>query len=294
VADPNSPGVYVIDNTDEGSLISITAQLRKSFDFGLGTALSYSYLQAKNQLSSTEIAQFLWEFNPVQGDPNKPELSFSEFGNQHRFVGVANYKHNWTSDITTSIGLFFEIAQGAPSTAGARSRFSFTYAGDVNGDGVSGNDLIYIPKDRNDIVFDPAFAPVDEQWEAFDAFIKQDDYLNEHRGEISERNGGINPWFSNIDLRILQDFSLNLGGNKHTFQINFDILNLANFLNSDWGVRKIVNTAARTPLVFTGQFDPATGKPIVQYPGVAKETFIDDPSLLSRWRMQIGLRYFFN
>jgi len=23
-------------------------------------------------------------------------------------------------------------------------------------------------------------------------------------------------------------------------------------------------------------------------------TFIDDPSLLSRWRMQIGLRYIFN
>jgi len=294
VADPNSPGVYVIDNSNEGHLISITAQLRKYFDFGLGTSFSYSFLQAKNQLSSTEIAQFLWEFNPVQGDPNKPELSYSEFGNQHRFVGAANYRHNWSPDLTTSIGLFFEIAQGAPSTAGGRSRFSYTYAGDVNGDGVGGNDLIYIPKDRNDIVFDPTFAPVDDQWEAFDAFIEQDDYLGEHRGEISERNGGINPWFSNIDLRILQDFSLNLGGNKHTLQLNFDLLNVANFLNSDWGVRKIANTAAKTPLVFTGQFDPTTGKPIVQFPGTASETFIDDPSLNSRWRAQVGLRYFFN
>jgi hypothetical protein len=36
----------------------------------------------------------------------------------------------------------------------------------------------------------------------------------------------------------------------------------------------------------------AGGAPMLQFTGPA-ETFIDDPNLNSRWRAQLGLRYFF-
>ena len=293
VADVNAPGVYVLDNSNDGHNVNFTAQLQKTFDFGLNTSLAYSFLEAKNQITSTEIAQFFFEGNPVQGDPNKPDVSFSEFGNRHRIVGGGTYSHRWSKGIVTHFGLFVEVAQGAVSTAGAKSRFSYTYAGDVNGDGVAGNDLIYIPRDASEIVFDPDFAPVADQWTAFNAFIEQDDYLSSHRGQIAERNGGINPWFSNVDLRILQDFSLNLSGQKHTFQLSFDISNVGNLISSDWGVREIANTAAKTPLVFTGNFD-AAGNPMLQFPGTTTKTFLDDASIVSRWRAQLGVKYFFN
>ena len=39
------------------------------------------------------------------------------------------------------------------------------------------------------------------------------------------------------------------------------------------------------------QFD-ANGGPILNFTGPAR-TFIDDPSIFSRWRAQLGLRYFF-
>jgi hypothetical protein len=303
--DPTGGGVYVIDNTSDGSLVNFTGQLRKNFNFGLNTSLAYSFLQAKNQLSSTEIAQFLWEFNPVKGDPNKPELSFSEFGNRHRIVGGATYSKRWSNNLATHFGLFVERAEGATSTAAARSRFSFTYAGDVNGDGAGGNDLIYIPRDvrnTNEIVFANIVDPVtnaviktiQQQQDEFEAFIQQDEYLSSHRGKIAERNGGINPWFTNVDLRILQDLSLNFGGQKHTFQISLDVLNFLNLLNPDWGVREIANSAAKTPLVFTGNFNATNNVPIVQFPGTAKKTFLDDASILSRWQAQLGVKYFFN
>ncbi|HEY4643368.1 MAG TPA: hypothetical protein VIH68_01475 [Bacteroidota bacterium] len=290
--DATGGGVYVIDNTSDGHLINLTGQLRKNFEFGLNATVSYGFLESKNQLSSTEIAQFFWEFNPVKGDPNKPEVSFSEFGHKHRFVGGATYTKRWSDNLATHFGLYAEVAQGAASTAGARSRFSYTYAGDVNGDGVGGNDLIYIPRNASDIVFDPAFAPPADQWAAFNAFIEQDKYLSSHRGQIAERNGGTNPWFTSLDLRVLQDLSFSVAGQRNTLQLSLDIFNVLNLISSDWGVREVANTAAKTPLVFTGQFD-ASGAPIFQFPGIAKKTYLDDASVISRWQLQLGARYSF-
>lgn len=274
-------GVYVIDNTDEGYNLTITAQVRKVHDWGLNTSLAYTYLRAKNNLKSTEIASVLWSSQPVQGDPNNPELGWSEFGKRHRIIGTANYTHDWNSSHSTSIGVFFEVAEGNRYIYSGGNRYSFTYAGDVNGDGAAGNDLIYIPKDENDIVLaDPG------QWNALNAFIEQDSYLSEHRGEIAERHGLINPWFSNIDLRVLHNFKTNMG----TFQLSIDLLNAANLVNSNWGVRKVANPLATTPLEVTGWTDG--GEPILKFSGV-DETFIDDPGPFSRWGLQIGLRYMF-
>jgi hypothetical protein len=153
------------------------------------------------------------------------------------------------------------------------------------GDGVGGNDLIYIPENSGDIVLsDP------NDWSRLDAFIKQDDYLSEHRGEIAERSGAINPWFSNIDLRILQDYKVDLGGRTRTVQLSVDILNVANLLSSEWGVRKIANPAATSPLKLDGWTD--NGEPILDFTGPS-ETYVDDPSEFSRWRVQVGLRVMF-
>jgi hypothetical protein len=233
----------------------------------------------------------------VRGDPNNPELSFSEFGQRHRVVGEATYSKEWSPSLRTQVGVFAEIAEGNRFAGAGGNRYSFIYSGDVNGDGYSGNDLIYIPRNQNEILFDPfvdasgrTVSP-QEQWDRLNAFIEQDDYLSEHRGEIAERFGALNPWYSNIDLRILQDFALRARGRRHALQLSVDVLNVGNLLNSDWGVRKVASAAAGSPLTLT-RFD-ANGAPVFNFTGPSK-TYIDDPSLLSRWRAQIGLRYLFN
>ncbi|HED08739.1 MAG TPA: TonB-dependent receptor [Ignavibacteria bacterium] len=290
-------GVYVIDNTDKGYNYSFTAQLRKNFDNGIRASLSYTYLKAKNVMKTTEIASVLWQNNPVKGDPNKPQLSDAEFGNRHRIIGGLTYKKEWSNNFATSIGVFLEIAEGNRFTAAGGNRYSFIYSGDVNGDGQSGNDLIYIPRNQSEINFDPYVnsagktVTAAEQWAAFNRFISQDNYLNSNRGKIADRFGEINPWFSNIDMRILQDFSFMVGSKKQTFQLSIDILNVANLINSDWGVRKVANTLATSPLELT-RFN-AQGEPVFNYKANLTKTFIDDPNQFSRWRMQVGLRYMF-
>ncbi|MCJ7552860.1 MAG: hypothetical protein MUO34_03150, partial [Ignavibacteriaceae bacterium] len=284
-------GAYIIDNNDKGYSLNITAQLRKVFEFGLFTTLSYSFTEAKNTMTTTEIAQYVYEGNPVQGDPNNPELGYSQFGQRHRIIGGATYKHNWNSSFATSFGLFLEVAEGNRFITTGGNRYSFIYSGDVNGDGVGGNDLIYIPRNESEIKFADA-STADAQWTAFNAFIEQDSYLSKNRGKIAERNGLINPWYFNLDLRILQDFSFPLGGKNHTFQLSLDILNVPNLLSPSWGIRKVADTRATSPLQLV-DFD-SSGEPTFKFDTNVKETFIDDPSLFSRWQMQIGLRYIFN
>jgi carboxypeptidase family protein len=288
-------GIYVMENTDEGWNLNITAQLRRAFG-SWATSLSYSYTEARNNLKSTEIASVLWQNQPVQGDPNKPELSFSEFGQRHRIVGAATYSKVWSPSLRTRVGLFLEIGQGNRFAGAGGNRYSFIYSGDVNGDGQGGNDLMYIPRNQGEILFDTLFrSPTDtvtpaEQWTALDAFINQDAYLSTHRGQIAQRFGALNPWYQNMDLRILQDFAIGSGVRRHTFQLNIDILNVTNLLNSSWGVRKVATAAATSPLTLT-RFD-VSGAPVFNFTGPAS-TYIDDPTLLSRWRAQIGIRYFF-
>ena len=290
-------GVYVIDNSDEGYHYSGTIQLRKLFDFGLRTGLSYTYLEAKSLLKSTEIASVLFAENPVQGDPNKPHLSYSEFGTRHRITGNAIYSHVWNNNFESHFGLFFEVAEGNRFAGAGGNRYSFVYAGDVNGDGQTGNDLIYIPASQSEINLVPYVdeggntISAEEQWNKLNAFIEQDEYLKEHRGEIAERFGAVNPWWWNIDFRFMQDVAFIMGAMRHTFQLSVDILNVPNLLSSEWGVRKIASSAATSPLELAG-FD-GSGEPNFVYKGSATTTYVDDPGVSSRWQIQVGLRYFF-
>jgi hypothetical protein len=190
--------------------------------------------------------------------------------------------------------VFGEIAEGNRFAGAGGNRYSFVYAGDVNGDGMGGNDLIYIPKDQADarlVAFGGPGGTVAEQWAALNAFIEQDGYLSEHRGEIAERFGAVNPWFINVDLRILQDISFLLGSQKHTFQISADILNVPNLINSSWGVRKGATSLTTSPLQLVG-FD-GFGAPQFNFKGPSK-SFSSDPGLNSRWQAQFGIRYIFN
>ncbi len=288
--------MYVIDNASEGWNYNVTAQLRKSFASGLNTSLSYTYQEAQNLIKSTEIASVLWAETPVQGDPNVPNLSASEFGQRHRIVGAATYTKDWSPRTATHLGLFFEVAEGNTFLGAGGNRYSFTYSGDVNGDGSSVNDLIYIPNDASnatEIQFDPFDGlSASQQASLFNAFIEQDDYLSKNRGKIAERFGGVNPWYSNIDLRVMQDLAFNAGGRRHRLQVSLDILNVANRLDSDWGVRKVANPAATSPLRLV-RFDDTSGEPVFNFTGPS-ETFIDDAGLFSRWQMQLGVKYIFD
>ena len=90
-------GIYVIDNTDDGLLVQRDRAAPEGVRLrALGAAWATATRKAKNNLKSSEIASVLWPSQPIQGNPNNPELSYSEFGQRHRIVGGATYIKPWS------------------------------------------------------------------------------------------------------------------------------------------------------------------------------------------------------
>ena len=292
--DKGTSAAYVFTNTDLGHQFNASFQAQHTFPAGFFAMFGYNYLVSKEASSvSAEISSDAFDRNQVVGNANKAVLSNSLYGNTHRFLlaGTKRFSYGPEKIWGTTISFFSSWTSG--------NRFSYTYNGDINNDGSTLNDLLYVPTDgeinaMNFTSFTDANgvpqSPATQQ-AAFKAFIAQDKYLNSRRGQYTEKNGGQTPWFSQLDMRILQDLKIKVGKDRwQTIQLSFDVVNLGNLINSNWGVRKYASTAS--------YYQPLTvnytnNNPVYVFDPSVKSTFISSPELPSRWQMQFGLRYIF-
>jgi hypothetical protein len=293
-SDLGGTAAYVFTNTNLGHQFNASLQAQQTFPRGFFAMFGYNYLVSKEASSvSAEVSSDAFDRNQVVGNANKAVVSNSLYGNTHRFLVAGTKRFSYGEDKIwgTTISFFSSWTSG--------NRFSYTYNGDLNNDGSTLNDLLYVPTnaeistmpfsgftDANGVPQTPA-----AQQAAFAAFIAQDKYLSNRRGQYTEKNGGQTPWFSQLDLRILQDVKIRTSKTSYqTIQLSVDVVNLGNLINSNWGVRKYASTASYyQPLAVkyvnnipTYTFDPSL-----------KSTFISSPELPSRWQMQFGLRYIF-
>jgi hypothetical protein len=250
------------------------------------------------------IAQSQWRDRVVSGDPNENVASYSSYMQAHRINAYGSYKLNYLSEkAATTFGFTYSVAPAG--------RFSYTYSGDMNGDGQTANDLMYIPRGEGEIQLKDLAVSYDvsktftytaaQQWADLDKYISQDAYLNSRRGQYAERNGAELPWQANFDFKIIQDFYIKVGGKKNTLQFTLDVFNAGNYVSSQWG---LAQTPLRAGLLsYTGN-DATTGKPVYQFPFRYQgnptssvpltDSFQRSFGLTSRWQAQFGVRYIFN
>ncbi len=283
-----------LENSNKGWASSLTGQVSKNFASGFSGSVAYTYTVAKDLTGNPgNQASSVWNSNPNVGTANSNELYMSQYAVPHRVVGSASYRIEYAKHLATTISVFYEGAHQA--------RYSFVYNGDINGDGNSTTDLMYIPR-PGETQFQQFTAggrtyTVAEQNAAFEKFVASSPYLRENRGKMSERNGALLPWFNKVDVRILQDLFVQTGkdGRRHTLQLSADVVNAANLINKNWGTysRFVVNN----PLAF--QSIDANGRPVyrmgtVSTGGALREAAIEDNlTATSTYRMQLGLRYIF-
>ncbi|MCY7422777.1 MAG: TonB-dependent receptor [Chitinophagaceae bacterium] len=288
--DQGTANAYVFTNTNVGYQFNWSVQAQQNLKNGLFVMIAYNYLISKDASSiSAEISSDAFDRNPILNNANAANLSRSLYGNTHRFF-VAGYKKFSYSggDVATTVSLF--------STWTSGNRFAYVYGGDINNDGTGTNDLLYVPNDVEieAMTFTPlpdVFGSVKnaaEQRAAYKKFILQDEYLSGRRGQYTEIYAGENPWTSQLDLRILQDFKV--GKEGKIIQLSFDFVNLGNLFNSKWGVRKYATTS--------GYYQPISvnynnNAPTYQFDPSTTSTFVTSPDLPSRWQMQIGVRLIF-
>jgi outer membrane receptor protein involved in Fe transport len=229
----NISNAIVLKNQDVGSSWNFATTLAKRTDFGLALRGAYSYGKAENTVDAGSIAFGSWAGNPHSGDPNNPGLALSSHG--HRVYVLASFSREYFKFGATAVSLFWEGRNNGNA--------SYVFAGDMNGDGASNSDLIYIPRNASEMNFATFTAggrtfTADQQAQAFEAYIQQDTYLREHRGEYAKRGAVLLPFVKRADLSITQDLFTDIRGRRNAFQIRADVLNFGNMLNSNWGVGK--------------------------------------------------------
>jgi len=278
-----STNAYVFGNTNVGHSFNASLQIQKSWK-DANFMIAYNFLDARDAASiDAEISSDAFDRNPANiSNTNVPQLAPSLYGNRNRILASGSKKFNFFGENnSTIISLFTEYVQGG--------RYSYTYAGDINNDGSSLNDLIYIPTDGqiDQMNFGTTNAP--SQRTAFRQYIAQDKYLSANRGKYAEKYATLAPWYNHWDIRILQDLGISKNGNK--FQLSIDILNAGNLISSNWGVREFASlTGLAQPISVAVD---ANGAPTYNFDVSQKSTFINDFSTNSRWQMQVGLRYIF-
>jgi hypothetical protein len=277
--------VLLLKNTDEGYQYNFSVQLQRNVAMGLSfnTAYTYGVSQDVNSVLSSQ-AQSQIRYNPVSGDPNAPPLTTSSFDLGHRYFASVSYAHEFFENSPTTISFFYNIQSGRP--------FSFTVNGDLNNDGLNGNDLFYIPGSPDDILVGAVTGGVyvenAQQKDDLFSFIDNNEYLAENKGSMSERNASRAPWNDQLDMRIAQDFGTSIGD----FQVALDILNVLNLVNTEWGWFQTTSQDTYTIVTLNGT-DPATGKPVYRFSKPSTNTPWSPSDLLSRWQMQLSLRYSF-
>lgn len=292
---PNVTSNVVLVNSGRDYAASFTAQLQKSFGRNWYAQMAYTYTDARNTVNPGSIALGSWTGNAIPNNPNKPPLGFSSDAIPHRFIASGTYRIEYAGSMATQISLFFE--------AQPQGRFSYVYAGDMNGDGVANNDLIYVPRSASELRFLPltvgtganarTFSP-QEQAAAFDAFIEQDKYLRTRRGKYAERNGALFPWIYRADLSVLQEFFFDMSGKRNTLQVRADIFNFFNLISDKFGVgwQRVDNF----PLTFAGV--GSDGVPQFRMRVVnnqlLSQSFQRSAGLGDLWTAQLSVRYIFN
>lgn len=291
---PKITDATVMESSPLGSSVTATIKLEKApkSSKGLGWMVAYNFTNAKDYMSPGSIASSSWfGIQSVRGN-NQTDIAFSDNEVRNRFITNINYR----LELGKSAALQFSLFGQAQN----QGRFSYTYSGDMNGDGVNGNDLMYVPRNQSEMNFSalaasggaPA-ATVQEQRDAFEAFINQDDYLKTMRGKVTARNGVLQPFITRFDFSTQLELFRNIGKNRHTIQLRVDIFNIGNLINPSYGVSNFVNQF--NPLASAGV--DANGVPLfrmnrannsINYATYRKGTGFGDV-----WQAQFGIRYIF-
>jgi hypothetical protein len=286
VADPiridpvNLTQAVKVLNKNGGRVYSATIQLQKQMRmFGVSAAYTYSDSRDRISLTSSQ-ALSNFQFAPLDGDIQNRNVRPSAFDRPHRvtITGTASLPYGF------GFGLMYFGQSGTP--------YTWTVNGDVNGDGINGNDLAFIPADPTQISLSGSAAQQAAQYDALSTFIQSQDCLREAKGSFVKRGACRNPWESYVNMRVTWA-SPPIAGQR--IELQFDIFNFLNLLSDRWGLYQEAAQFENHGSAFLRAvgYDRAASRPIYTFTEPQRVKNIVYSPTRSRWRMQLGARYMF-
>ena len=246
---------YVLENAGKKAYYaSLTAQVRKSFDFGLDLAASYTLSKAKSYTEGIgdQVSSAYNNYRNSINAVNDNETGYATYVAPNRLLFSASYKLKESNHATSTFSLVYDGYQYGYLGDYSYSRYSYIFASNVNSDALAPGNLIYVPASRAELDSwdfaestygtDKRVYTADMQRDDFWAYIQQDDYLKNRTGQYAERGGAKMPWHHQLDFKYVRDMDVQIGKTRHALQLGLDILNLPNFLCKDWGLYKQVKS----------------------------------------------------
>ena len=276
--------IYLLSNTSKGYGYSVCASVAKSFRFGLDLYAAYTFAHSYSVMDGVS-AQALntWGRN-YSAASNAPELSYSLFDVPHKVTASLSYSKRYGKRRGTTISLLYQGYSGM--------RYSLTYADasnkiDINNDTRNNNTTIYIPTE-NELSAMEFTSEADRK--AFGDYIASNPTLRRSRGKFLARNAMQTPFEHHLDLHIAQDIYFSPTSTRKV-QISLDVINLGSLLSKDWGASYFTSNYCISPVEIESFTTDAEGNRTPKYRFVGGMVSKND--LLSRWRMQVGVRVVF-
>lgn len=273
--------IYLLSNTSKGYGYSVSASVAKKFWFGLDLYGAYTFSHSYSVMDGVS-AQALntWGKN-YSSDSNNSPLSYSLFDVPHKVTASVSYSKRYAKLFGTTISLLYQGYSGM--------RYSLTYAGkvDANNDTRTGNTTIYVPTESELAAMQ--FASEADR-AAFGDYIEANPALRRSRGQFLARNAMQTPFEHHLDLHIAQDFYFSAKSSRKV-QISLDVINLGSLISKDWGASYYTSNYCISPVEIVSVTTDESGNRTPKYRFVGGSVSRND--LLSRWRMQLGVRVVF-
>jgi hypothetical protein len=267
--------VIFLTNSSEGYTWSGLAEIRRPFNNGWFFNASYLFGRSKATMEGTSSqAASNWGNVLVADDPNNPPLGTSVYDPGHRVNFSASYEIGLFGGATGTASIYYSGQSGRP--------YTLTFFGDVNGDGRTSNDLLYLPAAATEVAFTGG------TYQQLVNYLQEDPCLAGFIGQIIPRNACRAPWTNQLDFR----FNVALPFQRVKAEVTLDILNLLNFIDNRKGLQEYATFNAVspvTPVLATGTVRQVTGYNIAFLTSSNFRRWQRD-DLRSRWQMQLGGR----
>jgi hypothetical protein len=236
--------------------------------------------------SSTAFSQYRFG-RAWAGDQSDKTATRSIFEQRNKVVLEGTYSFPSKTDVS----LYYIGGSGTP--------YDYVVNGDPNGDGVTLNDPIYVPKnvrDPNEIQFQDITSggkvlyTIAQQQAALDAFINSTKCLRDQRGHLMTRNSCDNPWTNTVNVALRQ--SLRTVGMQNV-SVELQVFNFLNLLNDRWGLQPTAGFGSQSLLTYRGKTgaDLVSGQPIYTFdPTYAR--FLSN-NINSVYQIQLQAKYSF-
>lgn len=276
----NFADVLYLTNTDKGEASGVTVSLSRPMKNNWAWSASWTNGKATEVSPMTSSVALSNYSNRAVFNPNENTDSISNTNIKDTVVLSVTRRFEFVKNAPTTVNLSYIGRTGRP--------YSWVFYGDANGDGLTFNDLLYVPTGPDDTRV--AWADT-AQRDAFFRFVESSS-LKDFKGSNPRRNSETSPWLQTVDLKLTQQIPLFKSVRAEVFA---NILNFANLFDSDWGIQEEVPFSYRRA-VAGATLNPTANNGKGQWNYVFNSTTLNgvpvtvDETPVSRWQAQIGMR----